>query len=161
MKYIILIGISLLAISLIAKGLGDSGIDLSDDSSTTAEINWLNNLDDAMKEAQKTNLPILVNFTGSDWCGWCVKLDNEVFSKEAFQTYSNENLIMVKLDFPKKIKQSQAVKQYNNTQASKYGIRGFPTILLLDEFGKEIDRTGYQPGGPAAYIDHLNVKLGK
>ena len=126
---------------------------------TTDEIKWLTNLEDAMSEAKVKNLPIFVDFTGSDWCGWCFKLDEEVFEKQSFIDYAKDNLIMLELDYPKSIQQTPEVKKYNNDIAKKYGIQGFPTILLLDMNGKEIARTGYQPGGAPNYIDHIEELL--
>ncbi len=125
------------------------------------ENNWYSNLEEAMDEAKIWKRPIFVDFTGSDWCGWCIKLDEEVFSQPEFSDYAANNLILVKLDFPQKKQQSNETKQYNNNLAQKYGIRGFPTIVLLDESGKEITRTGYIPGGAAQYVEHLKQLLGQ
>jgi thioredoxin-related protein len=127
----------------------------------TTELNWLSNLEEAQLESEESGLPIFVNFTGSDWCGWCIKLVDEVFSKEEFIDYANENLIMVKLDFPKRIEQTKETKDYNRSLSSKYNIQGFPTILLLNSEGEVIAKTGYQAGGPNKYIDHLKNLLEK
>jgi disulfide reductase len=126
---------------------------------TTDKIKWLTNLEDAMNEAKVTNRYIFVDFTGSDWCGWCFKLDEEVFEKEAFIDYAKDNLIMLKLDYPKSIKQTPEVKKYNNEMAMKYKIQGFPTILMLDKNGEEIAKTGYQSGGALNYVDHIEELL--
>lgn len=131
----------------------------AENSKSTVQIKWFSNLEDALAEAEISQLPIFIDFTGSDWCGWCFKLEEEVFSKQDFINYVSENLIMVKLDYPKRIEQTFETKQYNNEIASKFGIRGFPTILLLDENGKEISRTGYQPGGAMNYISHIKSLL--
>lgn len=120
---------------------------------------WLTDFGKAKEIAKELNRPILVNFTGSDWCGWCIKLSNEVFTKEAFQQYANDSLVLLKLDFPRKIPQTPEVKAANEKLARDFGVEGFPTIVLLDTKGKEINRTGYQPGGAEAYVKHLKELL--
>lgn len=116
---------------------------------------WLTNLDTAVQKAKAENKYVLVNFTGSDWCKWCIKLNDEVFSKEEFQKYADENLVLVKLDFPRNIEQSPEVKNYNDKLMRQFGVRGFPTIFILNSDGKAVAQTGYQPGGAAVYVDHL------
>lgn len=122
-------------------------------------LKWLTNLEKAQENAKEKGLPIFVDFTGSDWCGWCIKLREEVFSQEEFIQYSTENLILVKLDFPRAIPQTRETKAYNENLARKYGIRGFPTILLLDSEGQVIAQTGYQYGGAVKYVEHLQELL--
>jgi protein disulfide-isomerase len=124
-----------------------------------AELNWFENLEEAMVTAEANELPIFVNFTGSDWCGWCKRLHSEVFSKVEFINYADEKLVLLKLDFPKYIQQSEETKNYNSDLLTKYGVRGFPTILLLNSKGEEIKRTGYQPGGAESYIKHIEELL--
>ena len=126
-----------------------------------SQINWFSNLEDAKTEAQIWKRPVFVNFTGSDWCGWCIKLEEEVFSKPEFIQYARDNLIMVRLDFPRSKPQPVEIQQYNQTIAQQFGIKGFPTILLLDMDGKEIVRTGYQYGGAPAYVQHIKELLEK
>ncbi|MCK9558662.1 MAG: thioredoxin family protein [Candidatus Cloacimonetes bacterium] len=116
---------------------------------------WIEDWDQAIATAKTQNRTVLVNFTGSDWCGWCKRLSSEVFTQEAFTKYARENLILLKLDFPHQIEQSVALKQQNDKLMRQFGVQGYPTILLVDEEGKEIGRTGYQPGGVEAYIEHL------
>jgi protein disulfide-isomerase len=74
-------------------------------SKTDTELNWYSNLEKAQEVAQAEDKVIFMHFTGSDWCQWCWKLRDEVFNKSAFKEYAQENLVMVKLDFPKKIEQ--------------------------------------------------------
>jgi len=120
------------------------------------ELSWYINLEEAVKVAQEENKNILVNFTGSDWCGWCIKLDTEVFSQSEFGEYADENLILVKLDFPRKKQLPMDEQEYNYGLSRKYGVRGFPTILLLDSDGNLVRQTGYQPGGAESYIKHID-----
>lgn len=123
------------------------------------KIAWFTNLEKAQEVAQETNIPIFIHFTGSDWCGWCWKLEEEVYSKPIFQEYVEENMVMVTIDFPKKIKQSEEIVAYNRTLATRFGIRGFPTVQLLNPDGTQIAQTGYQYGGPEKYIEHLKELL--
>lgn len=125
----------------------------------TAEIQWKSDFEAAVKEAKKGNKHLLVNFTGSDWCHWCIKLEKEVFSKESFVKYANKNLVCVKVDFPRRGNLSEEEQLRNRTLATKYGVEGFPTILLMDKDKKIILETGYQRGGPEAYIKHLENSL--
>ncbi|PID28110.1 MAG: hypothetical protein CSB55_06255 [Candidatus Cloacimonadota bacterium] len=124
-----------------------------------SDVTWLTDMDEAAKISKETQKPILIDFTGSDWCGWCIKLDQEVFEKEAFKKYAKDNLVLVKLDFPSKIKQSEETKKHNEKWLEKYGVRGFPTILLVDHEFKVINQTGYQRGGAEAYVKHLRELL--
>lgn len=118
-------------------------------------LKWNTNLENSVKIAKAENKFILVNFTGSDWCVWCKKLMAEVFTQKEFAEYAKKNLILVKIDFPRFIEQSDATKMYNQNLAFKYGIQGFPTIVLLDKNGNLVAKTGYQPGGAANYVNHL------
>lgn len=118
-------------------------------------IKWYTNLEEAQAIAQENGVPIFIHFTGSDWCGWCFKLEEEVYSKAVFQDYVAENMVMVVIDFPKKIKQSAETKAYNESLARKFGIRGFPTVQLLKSDGTALAQTGYQYGGAEKYIEHL------
>lgn len=109
----------------------------------------------AQAKAKAENKPMLLDFTGSDWCGWCIKLKDEVFSQEAFQDYADASLVLVELDFPRKKPQSDAVKAQNEALAKKYQIRGFPTIVMLNPEGELLAKTGYRQGGAEAYVEHL------
>ena len=116
---------------------------------------WLTNFEKAKKIAVKKNMLILADFTGSDWCPWCVKLDKEVFSQKAFKDYVKGKFVLLKLDFPRRKTLSADLKAQNNKLAKKYGIGGFPTILILDAKGAKIAQGGYMQGGPDAFIGFL------
>lgn len=128
-------------------------------SGTNDNLNWETNLETALQKAKTENKAVLVNFTGSDWCQWCIKLSEEVFSKSEFEDYANDNLILVRLDFPRNIEQSAETKTYNNQLAQKYGVQGFPTVLLFNSSGSLVKTTGYQPGGPVTYVNDLKNSL--
>jgi len=120
---------------------------------------WVTNYDLALQYAKELKRPVLINFTGSDWCSWCIKLSKEVFTEGAFLAYAKDNLVLLKLDFPRKKQLPKAEQDINNALASDFNVEGFPTIVLVDASGKEINRTGYQPGGPEQYIIHLKGLL--
>jgi thioredoxin-related protein len=121
-----------------------------------ASEGWMTDFDKAKELAKENKHHILVDFSGSDWCGWCVKLDKEVFSKDEFKAYAKDNLVLVLADFPRdKSNQSEALIKQNNELAKKYGVRGFPTVFLLSPEGKIVAKTGYRDGGPDAYVKHI------
>lgn len=126
---------------------------------TNQNLDWQTNLENALQQAKQENKAVLVNFTGSDWCIWCKRLSDEVFSKDEFKDFAKENLILVMLDFPRDIEQSTETQMYNNNLARRFGVQGFPTILLFNSEGKLVLTTGYQPGGPVNYINHLKNYL--
>lgn len=127
--------------------------------SMAEEAVWLDNFEAAKAEAAKRGVPILADFSGSDWCGWCKKLDREVFSTAELAAYAKENLVLFVADFPSKKKLAEATVAQNKELQKEYKIQGFPTVLLLDAKGKVIARTGYKPGGASVYIEHLNDLL--
>jgi len=124
---------------------------------------WMTDFEKAKALSKKSGKPVFALFTGSDWCGWCVALHNEVFSKSEFVKYAGDSLVLFEADFPRKKKLSDAEKKQNQELAEKYGIRGFPTVLILDADGVKIAETGYQAGGPKLYVDHVKslLKSGK
>ena len=120
-----------------------------------AELNWLTDLNSAKSKAKSDNKLVLLDFTGSDWCGWCKRLNAEVFSKPQFQDYAARNLVLVELDFPRYKQQSDDVKKQNMRLASEFQIEGFPTVIVLDAGGKKVGELGYMEGGPDAFIAAL------
>jgi protein disulfide-isomerase len=124
-------------------------------SSASARPGWLTDYKQAREEAKASKKLVLLNFTGSDWCGWCIRLEREVFSKPEFQEFAKNNLILVEVDFPRTRQLSAAEKSQNAELAQKYQIQGFPTIIVLDSEGRLVGELGYTPGGPAAFIAKL------
>jgi thioredoxin-related protein len=106
----------------------------------------------AAAQARETGRMLLLNFSGSDWCKWCVTLDHEILSQPAFQAYAEQNLVSVVLDFPRRTPQDPAVREQNERLLRHFGVRGFPTLLLFSPDGELMGRLGYEPGGPAALI---------
>ena len=128
-----------------------------------AESTWLTDLPAAEAQAKAQNKIVLMDFTGSDWCSWCIKFRKEVLDTKEFQDYADKNVVEVELDYPNKKPQSDDLKKANAALKSKYDIHGFPTLVVLDQNGKEIGRqVGYEEGGPQAFIAKLEkFKAGK
>jgi thiol-disulfide isomerase/thioredoxin len=108
---------------------------------------WLTILSDAKELAAAQGKDILLDFTGSDWCGYCIQLDQEVFSDPEFTAYATKNLVLVELDFPKFKTLSVAQRKHNAELEAKYEVQGFPTLVMLDAAGRKIGKFGYEPGG--------------
>jgi protein disulfide-isomerase len=121
-----------------------------------ADLNWQTDLNAAKAQAKKDGKLVFIDFTGSDWCGWCIKLDKEVFGTKQFAEFAAKNLVLVKLDFPRKLKQSDELKKANAALKDQFSIEGFPTLIVLNGEGKELWRqVGYMEGGPKAWTEKL------
>ena len=121
-----------------------------------AESGWLDDYKKAQQEAKASNKFLLLDFTGSDWCGWCKKFDKEILSQSQFQDYARENLVLVELDFPRTKPQSPELRRQNQELANQYQVQGFPTIVVLNGDGQKLwQYDGYFPDGPAAFIAQL------
>ncbi len=126
-------------------------------SCTRVEVlGWETDFKKALATAKASGKYIMLDFSGSDWCGWCIKLEKEVFSQDAFKDFAEKNLVCVLVDFPQKKKQTRELKQQNRDLATKYGIRGYPTIIILSPDGEPVGKTGYLHGGSRKYVQHLN-----
>lgn len=126
-----------------------------------AAVTWTNSYTKALAEAKSTGKPILANCTGSDWCGWCWKLRDEVFKTPAFEKWAAERVVLLEVDFPKRKRQPRALRVQNQRFKAKYGVGGFPTILFLDSSGKVLGRSGYRRGGAEAWIKNAERFLPK
>jgi protein disulfide-isomerase len=121
-----------------------------------SELPWAADLPTALRQARAANKIVLLDFTGSDWCVWCIKFDDDILSKPEFSSYAKTNLVMVMLDFPNAKKQSEALKKNNQGLQDKFKVEDFPTYVALTPAGKEIGRqVGYLSGGPQAFIAEL------
>jgi protein disulfide-isomerase len=118
-------------------------------------VTWLTDLPKAQEQAKAEKKLVMLDFTGSDWCGWCIKLDKEVFSQPEFVAYAQTNLVCVEVDFPTKKKLSAEQQKANDALAKKYNIEGYPTIIVLNADGKKVGELGYMKGGPKAFIAAL------
>ena len=124
-------------------------------ASQSAKAGWLTSYEQAQREAEAQKKLLLMDFTGSDWCGWCIMLDKEVFSKPEFKEYASKNLVLLEVDFPKMKKMPDEIVAQNRHLAMQYQIQAFPTILVLDGSGRVVGSLGYMRGGPAAFIAEL------
>ncbi len=129
-------------------------------TATAGGPGWTSDFTAAKKQATAENKDLLLDFTGSDWCGWCIKLDKEVFQQDAFKTGVKDKLVLVDLDFPREpanqAKLSATTKVQNDRLREEFKIKGFPSLFLCDASGKPYAQTEYQPGGPEKYVTRLN-----
>jgi protein disulfide-isomerase len=117
---------------------------------------WRMDFDGALKQAQSEKKLVLLDFTGSDWCPWCIKFDQEVLSTSKFAAYADKKLELVKVDFPRQSTQSTEQRHANSALKDKFQVEGFPTYVLLAADGRELGRqVGYQQGGADAFIAEL------
>jgi thioredoxin-related protein len=128
-------------------------------SAVFASDGWLTDFTKAQAQAKAENKYLLIDFSGSDWCGWCIKLDKEVFSQAEFQAYAKSSLVMMLADFPSRKQLEPSLVAQNQKMAQQFGVRGYPTVILLSPDGKIAGRTGYQPGGPKAYVQHVKALI--
>jgi len=127
-----------------------------------AKGTWTEYFQSARIQAKKMGRPILADFSGSGWCGSCIRLDREVFSQAEFRSYAANNWILFLADFPnRKNAQDARIARQNALLMTHYQVEGFPTVLLLDSDGKLLALTGYLPGGAEAYVSHLKELLAK
>ena len=118
-------------------------------------LEWRTDFEKAQREADTQAKHLLLNFSGSDWCSWCIKLEKEIFSQPWFKQKITNHFIPVMLDFPRKKPLAPTLKKQNDRLAQKYQVKGFPTIVLLNSAGESYAQTGYRQGGVRAYYDHL------
>jgi protein disulfide-isomerase len=123
---------------------------------------WLTDWEAAKAKSKAENKPILINLTGSDWCGWCIKIEKEIFSQKAFKEFAAANLILMEADFPKKKEQPPELKKQNAALEKEYLAGGYPTVYLLDAEGKKLSEDlGTLKGGTDAYIAKLKELIAK
>lgn len=120
-----------------------------------ARIMWYTNYNQALSVAKRENRPLLLFFTGSDWCGWCKKIDKEVFENPEFASHIGNRFIFVKLDFPMNNPLPKDESNQNAMLKQKYGITGFPTVVVIDSNENFIAESGYRPGGGKEYANYL------
>ena len=140
---------------LVVSGLTSSTAQELDKNSVSAKAGWLTDFAKAQQEAKSNQKLLLMDFTGSDWCGWCIMLDKEIFSKQEFKDYASKNLVLLELDFPKRKQLPAETLAQNERLAVQYRVQGFPTVVVLDSNGKTVGALGYMRGGPQAFIAEL------
>lgn len=132
------------------------------------ELNWHTNVKEAIAIGNKEKKPLLLFFTGSDWCGWCIRLQKEVLKTDEFAKWAKNNVILVELDYPRRTPQTPEIKQQNDELQHAFGIQGFPTVYFATATEKDgkvnfqgLGKTGYVAGGPAAWLEVANGILKK
>jgi len=131
-------------------------------STQAGEETWLTSMDQALAKAKAEKKAVLIDFTGSDWCSFCIKLDKDVFSSKEFSEFAKANLVLVKADFPRSKPISADQKKANEKLQKKYAdpFQGYPTVVLVDANGKKLGEiVGYGGNGAAAYIKEVSAKL--
>jgi thioredoxin-related protein len=126
------------------------------------EATWLTSVPDALAQAKRENKLVLLDFTGSDWCHWCMVLEADTFTQPQFIDYAKDNLVLARLDFPRRTALPDDLKAANEALRSQFGVEGFPTVVILSPDGKKLwSQTGYGPGGPARMLDAVNKCFGE
>ncbi len=123
-------------------------------------LTWHTDLNKAVEIARQEQKPLFLFFTGSDWCGWCIRLQNEVFKKPEFEAWAKEKAVLVELDFPRRTPQPDAIKLQNNQMQQMFAVQGYPTVWFVKPTIKDgktnfeqLGKTGYVAGGPTAWIN--------
>ena len=141
-----------------------------DNFKAAQDDNWLVNVDEAYEISKKTNKPILANFTGSDWCGWCKVLRKEVFNTPEFKEWAVDNVVLLELDFPRRTQLPAKQQQQNASLQQAFRVTGFPTVWVFDlNKAKDSDKfelqaygkTGYVKGGANKYTKDLDKMIAK
>jgi len=121
-----------------------------------AEGEWMTDFAKAQEKAKAENKLVLVDFTGSDWCPPCKALHKNVFSSAEFAEFAKKNLVLVEVDFPRRKEQSEQVKKANRELAKKHEIDGYPTVIVFDSKGKQLDKkVGYSGANAKEYVAEL------
>lgn len=124
--------------------------------------NWEVSYSEALLKSKEQDKPIVLIFSGSDWCAPCIKLERLIWQSEEFAAYADNNYILYKADFPRKKsnKLPEILAIQNQALAAKFNPKGyFPLVLLIDGVEKVLGETGYQKLSPEQYISHLNSFL--
>ncbi len=133
------------------------------------ELTWHTDMNKAIAISKSENKPLLLFFTGSDWCGWCIRLQNEVFKTSEFTVWAKEKAVLVELDYPRRKQLEATLREQNNTLQQLFQVRGYPTIWFAKEGvgvdGKtnleQLGSTGYVAGGPSKWLEGANQILTK
>jgi len=119
---------------------------------------WSENFADARQRSATENKPLLLDFTGSDWCGYCIRLDREVFAKEPFREFASKALVLLEVDYPRNKTQSAELVRQNAMLDKKFQIEGYPTLILLSPDGKLLKRWDEPPRDLVAELKALTSR---
>ena len=133
------------------------------------ELTWHTDMSKATDISIKENKPMFLFFTGSDWCGWCIRLQKEVFKTPEFIKWAKDNVVLVELDFPRKNNQTDAVKLQNAQLQQQLQVNGYPTVWFISAAKtaeakinlNALGSSGYVAGGPKVWIDGANQIIQK
>jgi len=138
------------------------------------QLTWHTDLQKAVSISQKEKKPVMLFFTGSDWCGWCHRLQKEVFYQDEFKSWAYDNVVLVEVDFPSRNgeafkRQSDEVRKQNNLLQQQFSVRGYPTIMFVKpektKEGKvnlvQLGQLGYVAGGAQNWINNANSAISK
>ncbi|WP_100934204.1 disulfide reductase DsbH [Candidatus Chlamydia corallus] len=125
---------------------------------TTTNMNW-ESYSKALELSKQDHKPICLFFTGSDWCMWCIKMQQQILQTTDFKDFARKHLHMVEVDFPQKNNQSQEQRQKNQELKTQHKVTGFPELVFIDQEGKQLARMGFEPGGGAAYVTRVKSAL--
>ncbi len=129
------------------------------------ELKWHSNMEEASAISIKEKKPMLLFFTGSDWCGWCIKLQKEVFQTPEFKKWAAKEVVLVELDFPRRKELPKAIKDQNNELQRLFMVRGYPTVWFVAPEKNNtaaltrLGSTGYVAGGPENWLKGANQIL--
>jgi len=123
--------------------------------SNAEAVQWTTNYDEALQSAKSQNKPIVMLFTGSDWCTYCKKLEREALDTPEFSQAAGSDFVFLKLDYPMRTKLDEKTTKQNQELKTRFDIRGYPTVLIIDANQNKIASTGYKPGGGKRYAEHL------
>ena len=137
--------------------------------SQQSSLDWHTDMNKAIEISVKTQKPMLLFFTGSDWCGWCKRLVKEVYDRPEFAKWAKNNVVLVEIDFPRRSKLSEETQKQNRELQQMFGVRGYPTIWFVKPETKnqasvnlsQLGSTGYVAGGPSKWIESAEKILSK
>lgn len=119
-------------------------------------LQWTDSFPEAVRLARDKQRQVFMFFTGSDWCSWCKRLEAEVLSTPEFARYVADRFVLLKIDFPRKVQQPDDLIAQNQALAKRFRVAGFPTVIVFSSDGKRLADLGYEPGGPAPFIEKLS-----
>lgn len=129
---------------------------------------WHTDINKAIALSKKESKPLFLFFTGSDWCGWCIRLQKEVFKTPEFTAWAKDNVVLVDLDFPRRTPQDPAIQKQNAELQQIFAVQGYPTVWFVKPSLKDgknnleqLGSTGYLAGGPASWIENANSIVAK
>lgn len=129
---------------------------------------WHTDINKAIAISKKENKPLFLFFTGSDWCGWCIKLQKEVFKTPEFTTWAKDHVVLVDLDFPRRSEQDLKIQKQNAELQQIFAVQGYPTVWFVKPSLKDgknnleqLGSSGYLAGGPNTWLENANSIVAK